>query len=564
MRIRVRAARRAGAGALIALLVMMAGAAWPSRAAAQGGPVGSPMPGSPPTVGPVAGTAQQRARSFAHSPDPHSGGALESGSRPGSSGSSLAGLAAYGTGGAPGVPSGAAAGPAPSAAALPSLTPPTPLPVRACCTTVLPIDLATASQLASNRNPAVRAARQSVVTAAQVVDQARGAKRGSADLNASYFHLNRPITLNGTTLGEDGLELVIPGSQIADENVLFANLQGRYPLYTGGRLDYNVERACLSVKENEDIACDAQLTIVSQAVRSYLAALFGKENVRANEASLQSYQAHLAEARAMRRQGTATDYDVTSAEAAVTDQENRLAQARKRYSLAVENLQDALALDKCTCLNVQGCFFNVAPECSMCDAEDKALQVDPLMRSYADRAGALGAAEKSILAERRPQIDAVLFANLLPRSSGFLTNAQWFVGLQLTQNLYNGGVIGAPRASKSRRAYGPAFSVRAGPSNVSLGLRSAYLELDTARSGIAAGAKSVELGRETLRLATRRYQEGVGTNLEVLDANISLLTAETSLARSRYELDAAYLDVHRYLGDLLQVAQCAQTKAGAQ
>jgi outer membrane protein TolC len=86
--------------------------------------------------------------------------------------------------------------------------------------------------------------------------------------------------------------------------------------------------------------------------------------------------------------------------------------------------------------------------------------------------------------------------------------------------------------------------------------------MSTATGAIAASRKSVDLARESLRLAERRFAEGVGTSLEVLDANVNLLAAETGLQQSLYQLDSAYLTTHRYLGDIVQVAQTAQSAGG--
>ena len=42
-------------------------------------------------------------------------------------------------------------------------------------------------------------------------------------------------------------------------------------------------------------------------------------------------------------------------------------------------------------------------------------------------------------------------------------------------------------------------------------------------------------------MAERRFAEGVGTGLEVYDAYVNQLTAETSLLQAYYQLDTAYL-----------------------
>jgi outer membrane protein TolC len=421
------------------------------------------------------------------------------------------------------------------------------------------VNLATAAQLAAQRNYLIRAAQQDVATACQVLEQAKGARRLSADLNASYYRLDSPIELLPQTIVLDGTEIVIPGEVVSDVNPYFANVNARYPLYNAGRLRYDVRRAGYGVEEARNSSEEVALNTVLKVTRVYLSAIYGRENVRLNEESLKSYQAHLQTARGMRKEGVATDYDVTSAEAAVSDQEKRLTEARNQYALALDNLRTALVVDRCATVELEGSFFSPRLPLEACQAEETAVRTDPLLKSLADRSCGLQMAEKSILAEFKPQLDLVLFANLLNREKGSLTNAQWSVGAQLSQVVLDGGVIRA-RAGERRSQRAKTDLEYAGrEDDVRLAVRSAYLDMDTARSAIAAGQKSVELARESLRLANRRYAEGVGTSLEVLDANVNLLAAQTSLQRSWFELDAAYLAARRYIGDLLQVAQVAQS-----
>ncbi|HEX8673669.1 MAG TPA: TolC family protein, partial [Longimicrobium sp.] len=53
---------------------------------------------------------------------------------------------------------------------------------------------------------------------------------------------------------------------------------------------------------------------------------------------------------------------------------------------------------------------------------------------------------------------------------------------------------------------------------------------------------------EAFRLATLRYARGLGTQLEVSDAQLALLTARTNEARAAHQLYLAAAGVARALG----------------
>ena len=69
---------------------------------------------------------------------------------------------------------------------------------------------------------------------------------------------------------------------------------------------------------------------------------------------------------------------------------------------------------------------------------------------------------------------------------------------------------------------------------VNLAVQQAYLNLRSAEQTIQSTQTAVKQGQENFRIATLRYRAGVGTNLDVLDA-------ETKLTESRNNyVDALY------------------------
>jgi len=75
------------------------------------------------------------------------------------------------------------------------------------------------------------------------------------------------------------------------------------------------------------------------------------------------------------------------------------------------------------------------------------------------------------------------------------------------------------------------------------GIKTIILELDTAENNVMESIKNLELARESLRLAEVGVREGVGIQLDVLDARRSLTQARLSWASAvmNYELKAAEL-----------------------
>ena len=71
--------------------------------------------------------------------------------------------------------------------------------------------------------------------------------------------------------------------------------------------------------------------------------------------------------------------------------------------------------------------------------------------------------------------------------------------------------------------------------SVQLDVRSTYLSLKAAEQSIATSSSAVGLAEEDYKIKVIRYQSGVGTNLDVLDAQVSLTTAKNNYLKAMYE-----------------------------
>jgi outer membrane protein TolC len=83
---------------------------------------------------------------------------------------------------------------------------------------------------------------------------------------------------------------------------------------------------------------------------------------------------------------------------------------------------------------------------------------------------------------------------------------------------------------------------------VALEIARAQAELIRARSFYAARQQTAAEARETFTLASLRFTRGVGTQLDISDAQLAQLTAETNEARAAFDLYLAAAELARSLG----------------
>lgn len=81
-------------------------------------------------------------------------------------------------------------------------------------------------------------------------------------------------------------------------------------------------------------------------------------------------------------------------------------------------------------------------------------------------------------------------------------------------------------------------------------VRAAVRELDQIRKSVALQEQGVEVAQQQLRLATLRYQRGLASNFDVVDAESSLVLARSSLAGLLARYRVARLELRRVTGEI--------------
>lgn len=116
-------------------------------------------------------------------------------------------------------------------------------------------------------------------------------------------------------------------------------------------------------------------------------------------------------------------------------------------------------------------------------------------------------------------------------------------------NLYDGGEMRAKTAEAKAKAQEMLFlledmknGIRMEVTQAELNIRSAQSRLETARMQLASS-------REDYRIAVRRYDEKVGTNLDTLDARLALTDSMSEVINAVYDIKTAEADLIYAVGE---------------
>jgi TolC family type I secretion outer membrane protein len=128
------------------------------------------------------------------------------------------------------------------------------------------------------------------------------------------------------------------------------------------------------------------------------------------------------------------------------------------------------------------------------------------------------------------------------------TGNVWAVGLNLTVPLFSG--FSSVEQVREANANINAVSARQGNVRLQIGkeVESAWLGVNEASARISSTEKEVAAARENRELAQGRYHEGVGSIIEVTDAQSLALDAQTAHIQAQYDYYTALARLDRTMG----------------
>jgi outer membrane protein TolC len=420
------------------------------------------------------------------------------------------------------------------------------LPASAADEEVVRLSVEEAVSRALEHAPELEARRAERRAAEAGVGQAEAARRPQLDLFGSYTRRSDVPELSVNLPGQPPRTIF---NNVPDNYMLRA--EARVPLYTGERLP-ELEQAARREAEarREDLAA-GRGDIALETRRAYWNLVTARENVRVLAAAVESFDAHLEDARNRERFGLAARNEVLAVK--VERERARLARMDAERGAAVieADLARLTGLPPGTRIEPAARLDPPHREAAAGEGLEglvgEALQARPEIAALRQR---VRGAERRLAAERagrRPSVEAVAgydYANpnrqVLPVEEAW--EDTWDVSVRASLNVWDGGRT--DEAVARARAEQAAFEARL--RGLKEGVRQEVTarrqELRTALDAIAVAEENVVSARESRRVAADRYREGVIPSSERLDAEVALLRAgldrTEAIARARLAVAA--------------------------
>lgn len=395
-------------------------------------------------------------------------------------------------------------------------------------------------QMALDYNRDIKNSQYALKKAEYTIDEAKAGKAPVVD-----------YTFNTQRSRATDASLAASRSKDAISNAFGNNLSVTIPLYTSGKVEGNIDVAKLGkTNAQEDILRVEQATKYS-AIQGYYGLLAYQELQGVYHEAVDNLQGHLDNVQAQYNVGTKARVDVLSSDVSLANAKTTAITADNNVAVAESNLNNILGLPLETKLNLadhQLPFdtYNI----SLQEATDYAMKYRP---EVLQAAIAVQQAERNIdiaNAGNRPTV-AITGGNNWADNTfpGIDANKRsWNIGAGVTYNFYDGGATKAKVNQAKQDLLVARETEQKTREAVQLEVKQAYLNIRSAAQKVEETQTVVDQARENYRIQNIRYQAGVGINLDVLDAQLSLNEAQVNHIQALYDYNVGIAKLEQVMG----------------
>ncbi|HRH81934.1 MAG TPA: TolC family protein [Thiobacillaceae bacterium] len=416
------------------------------------------------------------------------------------------------------------------------------------------------------QNPNLGVSRAQIEQAEAAVRQAAGNGKPRVNLSLTATNTNDALNGFGLKLAQRGATFNDFGAgqftgpaalSVAPHNLnhpgSVTNINPRIevlvPVYNGGMVESYVEQAQAYVRAAQSGDRMARQELIKHVLMAYQGVHTARAYIQVAEQGKAAAEEYVRITEKLHKQGMAVKSDVLSAKVNLEDVKLRLVEARNAEATALDQLHLLLGKPLKEHLDVGA---PVMPDMLAGSDEElrrQALDAHAGINALRSQMQGAGAAVNAARASYKPQFNVMLRGDVNDDGLGFDASSYTVAGV-LSWTAFDGGTskAGVDRAEAQRSEL--AAKLRQAEDGVGFQVGDTRRKALEAEEKIAARELAVEQATEAQRLVKKRYENGVGTLIELLAAQAQLDKARADLVAARYELATQRAELKRVVGVL--------------
>jgi TolC family type I secretion outer membrane protein len=417
-----------------------------------------------------------------------------------------------------------------------------------------PLSLEEAIHLALNKNPIISAINSQLDVSAARVTQARSGLLPQLNFSESFTRTDSPTgvfsaKLNQGAFGQQDFEVDTLNNPDPRNNFA-TNFSVTLPVFESGQNWIGLTQAKLDLEATHMAVSRTRQQVIAETVIAYTVVLLAGENVRVVEQTLTTARAHLHLVRSRVQSGLVVRSDLLRAEVRVAELEQERLQSQSKLEIARATLNATIGLDIANVFRLTNPLdLSAKIQDSLAEWTAAAVENRPdlAQMKYQEMV-----AEKEVTKTKAAHLPSIhLLGNYQINTEDFSETANnYTVGATLRLNLYSGNNLRS-RVHEARARLSQLRALRQRLQlAISVEVKQAFLEAQSSWSRIGVAQGAVAQAEEGLRIVRNRYENGLYTIVNLLDAEMAFQQARYNCVRALHDYEVSRVQLALAAGTL--------------
>jgi len=387
--------------------------------------------------------------------------------------------------------------------------------------------------LALMNNPTIKIANAEKENANWGITAAKGAKLPSVGLSHSDKHSNSPVSDTNTG-----------GAKNTFSNSISLSL----PIYSGGSIEAQIEEAKLNLKVNEVGMDKSRQQVKLDATTGYFSILGAQNSLKVSQESVSMMEDHLKNVKAQYSVGVVAKSDVLRSQVELANDQQTQISNQNAYDLAVSKFNNIIGLPLDTEVKLKDELKTGTYALSLDDSIKYAMIHRP---DVAQADYNVDIAKQGVKVAESGKLPTVNFSANQGWSDSTFPGTKdngWSIGLTSTWTPFDSGVTNAKIKQSDASLTKAKLTAQQAKDSYQLEVRQYYLSMNEANKRIENSQVAVENAQEDFKIAGVRYSAGVGTNTDVIDAQVALTTAKNNYIQAMYDYNTSKANLDKAMG----------------
>ncbi|MDD2863237.1 MAG: TolC family protein [Methylococcales bacterium] len=392
---------------------------------------------------------------------------------------------------------------------------------------------------ALNANHQIKTAQANTDVSQEQLQAAQGQNLPELNVGTSYTQYNETPSAK-TTIGGQSAQFAMQ-----QDGSVRAQAMASLPIYTSGKITHNINAAQATLDATQANEQVSVLDLKMQVADSYIAVLRFEDAVEVAKSHIQSLESHAKDVKNLFEQGIVAKNDLLAADVELLNAKQLLLQAANVYDNAKARYNQLLTRQ----LNAKVELSKKFPELSKTSLENlnqNALGQRPEIAVLNQQIQSLHEQMQAMKANLMPQV-ALNGGYQYQQNRYQAYEGLWQANVGVDWKLFDGST-GHKGEALEKQALALQEQREELSGQILLQVRSAWLDTQETQQRLDVAKQTIVQADENLKVTNDRYQQGLATHTDVIQAEDLRTKTHNNLNNANYDFALANLKLQRAIG----------------